>query len=153
MRTKLFMVVSVSAILLGLFTSMVNARPNALCSGSTCNGIDPQNSGCTAVTMAFKQKDGIAGGSGTVQADLRYSSNCNSKWSRATNIYPGAIRKLRARLTDNTSAYLNVEPAYSSSSYAQLWTDMHSGSSALCSIASQGLVGGSYDATTTPACY
>ncbi|MFN8434286.1 MAG: DUF2690 domain-containing protein [Anaerolineales bacterium] len=152
MKKRLITVFAMSVLLLSLFTNTANARPNAVCSGSNCNGIDPQNSGCTAVTMAFKQKDGTSG-SGTVQADLRYSSNCNSKWSRATNIYPGAIRKLRARLTDNSSAYLNVEPAYSSSSYAQLWTNMHSGSTALCSIASQGLVGGSYDATTTPACY
>lgn len=152
MQKKLFAAGSVLIILLGLFTGMVQARPSATCSGSGCNGVDPQGSGCSAITGQFTQKDGSAG-SGTVQADLRYSSGCQSKWSRATNIYPGAIRKLSARLTDNTVSHLNVEPSFSSSIYAQLWTDMHNGSSTLCSIVQQGNVGGSYDAITNPACY
>ncbi|MCC7119541.1 MAG: hypothetical protein IT310_13535 [Anaerolineales bacterium] len=158
MQRSLFMVVSMLAIVLGLFTGRANARPNITCSGSGCNGVDPYNSGCTAVTKAFTQKDGSAG-SGTVQSDLRWSSVCASKWARATNIYPGVIRKLSARLTDNSLTYLNVEPTYASSDYGQVWTNMHAGvknngtNLILCAIAQQGKVGYSYDAITGPACY
>ncbi len=158
MPRRLFMVVSVLAVLLGLFTGIANARPNSTCSGSGCNGIDPQNSGCTAVTKSFAQKDGSTG-SGTVQADLRWSSVCKSKWTRTTNIYPGAIRSLSANLTDNTTTHLSVEPIYTSSSYAQIWTNMHTGITSngtnriLCAIAKQGKVGYGYDAATDVACY
>lgn len=152
LNIRVFVVISILAILLGIPAGIASAAPLATCNGNTCNNLDPQTSGCTAVTANMKQKDGTSG-SGTLEVELRWSSGCNANWSRATNIYPGVIRSLRAQLTDNTTSYHDLVLPFASSSYGQIWTNMYNGTGTLCAIGNQGLVGGkSYDTVTPPAC-
>ena len=148
---KVFLFLSILALFLGVQAGRVHAAPMLLCYGSSCNNQDPQSSGCSAVSANSAWKTGSAG-SGVLRVDLRWSSGCNANWSRATNEYPYAIRKLRAQLTDNSPAYNNLVPPYASSSYAQIWTNMYDGTGYNCAKGQQGPLGGSYDATTVPAC-
>ena len=147
---KLF-VVTLVAIFLSMPVGSIYARPMATCSGATCNGVDPNGSGCSAVTAKSEWKDGSSG-SGTLRTDLRWSSGCQSNWSRVTNEYPYQVRRLRARLTNDDGVYItNLVDPVTSSDYGQIWTDMYDGANRRCAIGSQGLVGYSYDTTTKPA--
>lgn len=148
---KIFLTLGIAAILLGIPLGKVIAAPMLLCSGSSCNNQDPQASGCSAVSANSAWKTGSAG-SGVLRVDLRWSSGCNANWSRATNEYPYAVRKLRAQLTDSTPSYNNLVSPYASSAYAQIWTNMYDGTSYNCAKGQQGPLGGSYDAVTVPAC-
>lgn len=146
---KIFVVLSVLAVILGIPAGRVSAAPKFLCSGSSCNNVDPQGSGCSAVSANSAWKTG-SNGSGILRVDLRWSSGCNSNWSRATNEYPYAIRKLRAQLTDSSPAYNNLVTPYASSAYAQIWTNMYNGTPYNCAKGQQGPLGGSYDASIDP---
>lgn len=127
------------------------AAPQMLCSGSGCNYVDPNSSGCATAsgtyTAVAKWKTGT---SGTVRMDLRYAPACISNWTRVTNESPGAVRRLLAELYQSNQSTLITSST--SSAYVYIWTAMYDGSVVRCGRGRQGLVGGSYDATTAFGC-
>jgi hypothetical protein len=144
------------ALLLMPFNSAL-AAPLMLCSGSGCNYVDPNTSGCAG---DYRTYTAIArwktAASGTVRMDLRYAPACYSNWTRVTNESPSAIRKLRAELWNSTQ-YVPYTPttlitSYQSSAYVYIWTAMYNGIPINCGIGKQGPVGGVFDATTIPGC-
>ena len=145
-------IVTVAAIAM-LFMSFNSAlaAPLMLCSGSGCNYVDPNTSGCATAsgtyTAVARWKTAT---SGTVRMDLRYAPACNSNWTRVTNESPGAVRKLLTQLYQSNQTTLIT--SYSSSIYVYIWTAMYDGSAVLCGRGKQGLVGGAYDATTAFGC-
>jgi len=53
----------------------------AACSGSACDGTDPQTTSCNVNAYALE----IVFVTGITQTELRYSPTCNTTWSRVTN--------------------------------------------------------------------
>lgn len=142
--TKVLVVVSL--ILMGLSVSTRNV--SAACYGSSCNNIDPDGSGCSAITVKYVDWNGA---SGPLRTELRKSYNCNAKWTRVTNLNYD-IRHLKARLTQSNFITNVVDPEewYV---YAQIWTVMYDGSSQKCSLGYQGWTWTDYfDVTTDPTC-
>jgi hypothetical protein len=64
------------------------AATAATCSGSGCNGTDPQSTGCassaiTAEETSIISKSGVLVG----YVDLRYSTACKTAWARTVDYY------------------------------------------------------------------
>lgn len=143
---KIYIAVFALAIFMGIPIGKASAAPNLTCWGSSCNNLDPASSGCSAITAAYDRDSSL---SGTVRADLRWSSGCYSNWTRTTNEYPGVVRHLKAYLTSEYPYYNRVVPE-ESSLYVQIWTNMYSGYYYNCSQGKQGFVDSSiFDAITS----
>ncbi|BCX02564.1 MAG: hypothetical protein KatS3mg053_0502 [Candidatus Roseilinea sp.] len=58
-------------------------RAVAACYGSSCNGKDPVDEGCSGYTATYRTLTGVAG---RIQVQLRYSPGCNANWSRTISL-------------------------------------------------------------------
>jgi hypothetical protein len=128
-----------------------NAHAESCTPGTGCNNKDPQTTGCSvnSITQSQNYKDGPAGGSGTMYVDLRYSAYCKQVWTRVYNQWPGAVRHLKARLTNNGTPYSNLADAEDSSLYSMIWSNMYYYSGgARCARGWQGMPDSSFDANT-----
>lgn len=116
----------------GLVTAApASAQPRGHCYASTCNGKDPESTGCAADTSdnqtwtspAYEVLGGAAGGEATLY--LRYSPLCNSNWARlfAGGLFP--FHSLWVQNQNGTFAYLSGS---SGSEPSTLWSAMVDGS-------------------------
>lgn len=71
---------------------------NLYCSGSNCSGKWPDAEGCSSGALTVMTAPG-SGPSGTLEAQLRWSSACNANWARAQS-YSGN-RYMKAELYMN----------------------------------------------------
>jgi hypothetical protein len=91
----------------------------ATCSGYSCDGLDPNTTGCsagandTASTYLYNANGSIVG-----LLELRYSPSCGTNWTRVTS-YIG-IQKLYVRITRESDGkgYADVE------NYQVMWSNM-----------------------------
>ena len=77
----LLMLVSILFSFFGIKTTLA-----ASCYGESCEGLNPNTMGCSAITSAYKYVDNNAG-----YVEIRESSDCNAKWARTTNKYNGYL--------------------------------------------------------------
>jgi hypothetical protein len=87
---KFIVVVGVVAGLLGLVQPVsAAAAVAASCYGNSCNGLEPEKSGCSddARTVRSREVDSF-------DVELRYSPDCHAVWTRITNNsgYPGVAK-------------------------------------------------------------
>lgn len=73
---------AVVALILGSFLASAPANAAPSCSGSSCNGHDPQAYGCgsDAITLEDRADDTY------LYVELRYSKKCDAAWARVTYI-------------------------------------------------------------------
>lgn len=149
MNKKVFAMVLILVLALTIFPINVSAG-SSTCYRTTCNNQDPIQYVCAndAYTAVFKY---ASGASGTVESDLRYSSQCVANWARTTNTYPGAVRHLRAELRNSTQNIL-LE-SWDNTNTFQGWTLMYDGYYVRCARGYQNFVGYSgWDAVTAYGC-
>jgi hypothetical protein len=79
-------VIAVVCMIAGLVVLMPVTAPSAaaaaFCRGAECNGLDPDQTGCSsdAKTVRERYVSEFA-----IDIELRYSSSCNAVWTRITN--------------------------------------------------------------------
>lgn len=77
------LVFAVVFALLGVLAPAASAKTAAApCWGTTCNGLDPQSSGCAAGARTLED---VPDTGGWVTLELRYSPTCYAVWARITN--------------------------------------------------------------------
>lgn len=80
---RLFALLGLISVILGGIPGTVSAAP--FCSGSTCNGKNPQGTNCQ--NDAYRVY-GVAYPVGSFgQVEIWYSPSCNANWGRATGYY------------------------------------------------------------------
>lgn len=125
-----------------------NQVNGATCSGTTCNDKDPYDYGCSAITK--KQID-KSGSSGDLHVELRYSSGCNSTWTRSSNVQLN-IRHLYAELDKNNATYTRL--TYENlNDYSYIWSNMWVSSVGRCIRGKMGPNNSSFDTITTYSCW
>ncbi len=104
MNTRLKTIVLLFVSILGLSivipdqTMASSNASNLFCYGSTCSGKWPDVEGCSSGASTVMTAPG-SGPSGTIEAQLRWSSACNANWARAQS-YSGN-RYMKAELYTN----------------------------------------------------
>jgi hypothetical protein len=87
-RARRWAAVAVTVVLAAGLAPFVQASPAwALCGSTTCNGDDPQDSGCSAGATTID--DFVSEQDGYAYVELRYSPACNAAWARWTVGAPG----------------------------------------------------------------
>lgn len=108
-------------LMMGIAIMPFDSVSAASCSGSGCNGLDPQATGCATGAITVETKTITQNGS-SIKVELRWSSTCQTNWSRVTNTSSGS-RYMKAYM--NQQWVGEIYPAYGSGSNgAVIWTPM-----------------------------
>jgi uncharacterized membrane protein len=109
-----------------------HADPTPPCYGASCNGKDPQSTGCSsdASTVSSFGIGGnmlpIDGGGAVVTISYRYSGWCGANWAVATvhNMFPDDAGEFWVENKLGNSAYYGFDTL---SDYGNYWTNMVNG--------------------------
>ena len=91
--------------------------PRVTCSGSECNGLDPEATGCAADAYTVKAPGGTVSFR-TGYVELRYSPRCGTNWARVISTVGSARLMVSIRRTTDGLFYFAV------GSGVRLWTPM-----------------------------
>jgi hypothetical protein len=91
MQMKLWIVklIVLGAFLLGWSATQQHLSHAASCSGSSCDGLNPDSAGCSTGAYTSGTYKTLPDNSSRVET--RVNTSCNAKWARVTN-YSGAYR-------------------------------------------------------------
>jgi hypothetical protein len=89
MRRWIVKLLVLGAFLLGWSATQQQLSHAASCSGSTCDGLNPDSAGCSTGAYTSGSQKFLPGNVGIVET--RVNTSCNAKWARVTN-YSGAYR-------------------------------------------------------------
>jgi hypothetical protein len=94
----------------------------ASCSGAGCNNLDPSATGCDSGAITVETQNITQNGS-SIRVELRWSSTCQTNWSRVTNTSSG-FRYMKA-WTQQSGVSGEIYPRYGSGNPgATLWSGM-----------------------------
>ncbi|MBV6400940.1 MAG: hypothetical protein CNIPEHKO_01235 [Anaerolineales bacterium] len=82
-KVKISLIVMILIMIVVVSSFPLAGVAYALCSGSACNGTDPQLTGCSADAATVKTKYPP---SGLARVELRFSDACQTRWSKVINI-------------------------------------------------------------------
>jgi hypothetical protein len=97
-----------------------DAAAKAGCSGSSCEGYDPNSKGCGSDAYTVASKYLYSGSTQVGLVELRYSPSCNANWARVSRYQGSVSYPLKAEAVGNPSGYQATQLSGSYSVYSNM---------------------------------